>query len=120
MRNHFIHHTAVGIHISDSFVEAIQMDENRNVLMYAKKILPVGTVQDGIIRNKIALQAKLKEIAQNINRPYTACCSLPDSKTYTHFFTLPADVSGTALREAVHKQAFALIPLEPNMVYGDM
>ena len=120
MRNPFLHNTAVGIHISDSFVEVMQMDENRDVLMYAKKILPTGTVQDGIIRNKLALQAKLKEIVQSINGPYTACCSLPDSKTYTHFFTLPADVSGPALREAVHKQAFALIPLEPSMVYGDM
>ena len=90
------------------------------VLAYNRVILEEGIVQDGKIVKKEALVKKLKELLSGITpRPSKAILSLPESKIFIHYFELPRNLQGEALREKILEESSKIIPLNQERICWD-
>lgn len=118
---------AIGIDISDYSIEVLQLSKNKGVLAYNRTILEEGIVQDGKIIKKEKLAEKLKEVLENTKHnalqakscKLKAILSLPESKIFIHYFELPRNLRGEALREKILEESSKIIPLNQERVYWD-
>ena len=117
---------AVGIDISDYSIEVLGLNKNREIFGYSRALLEEGIVQDGTILKKEKLAAKLKELLANakpnpISSPKNlkAIVSLPESKVFIHYFSVPKHVRGNVLKQKVFEESSKIIPLDPEQIVWD-
>lgn len=108
----------LGIDISSYSIEAMVLTNERDVVAYERALLEEGIIQNGNIQKKDVLQAKLDQVlaklyarAKNVRGARTVV-NIPDQQTYTHYFDVPVNLSGTDLTVYLRKEAGTVIPLE--------
>lgn len=108
---------AFGLDISDYSIEALELERKfKRVYLgaYGRVILEKGIVENGKILDKEKLKEKIKELLDSTiprkirsNRVIT---SLPESKTFIHYFPD---------HQNIEEQALRTIPWEPEEIYFD-
>lgn len=124
--NLFGKNTNIGIDISDSSIEVLQLSSGRDVIAYGRINLEEGIVKDGRILNKEKLIRKIQEVLMlakskhlTVGYSINALFSLPESKVFIHLFKLPKNLFGESLKEAIKKESSRLIPLSQDKIYWD-
>lgn len=126
MENPLKKRNPIALDISDYSIELLQLNRKKEVLAHGRVVLDEATVRDGEVINVHRLVAKIDELLQ-ITRPkklagagtLQAIASLPESKVFIHYFELPKNVRGDALRQRVLEEAAKNIPFDPTSIYSD-
>ena len=97
---------------------------NPRITNYGRRILEKGIVEDGRIIDKGKLASELHKLTEDAH-PYPletsrVVASIPESKTFIHVFSLPADLDGEELRQAARSEAKRVLPLEEKELYSDI
>ncbi len=115
-----------GLDISDYSIEILELKRRFNKFFlgaYGRVKLEKGIVKDGKILNKEKLKEKITELLKQTQpgkiKSNKVILSLPESKTFFHIFTLPVNLRGKELYNAVKTEALKTIPLEPKNIYFD-
>lgn len=112
--------TAVGIDISDYSIEILQLNRNREVLFYNRMILEDNIVLDGRILNKEVLVERLRTVLVGAPDHFPrAVLSLPESKAFVHFFTVPLGIREHELEKEIYDRALKIIPLDQKILCWD-
>ncbi len=108
---------AFGLDISDYSVEALELERKFGKVYlgaYGRVKLEEGIVENGKILNKEKLKEKINQVLENTVprklKGKKVILSLPESKTFIHFFEE---------RENIEEQASKTIPLDLEKVYSD-
>ncbi|MBI5306181.1 pilus assembly protein PilM [Candidatus Wolfebacteria bacterium] len=126
MFNFFKKNFSVGIDISDSSIEILRLNKQKEILSYGRIVLESGIVQDGKILKKDKFVEKLKEVFIGAKpRPVRLesrermILSLPESKTFIHYFEFPEKIQGADLRQKVFEESSKIIPFDQSMIIWD-
>jgi len=114
-----------GIDISDSSIEILQLNKEKELLAYSRIVLEEGIVDDGEISQEQVLVKKIQEVFRNAKpnglraAGNKAVLSLPESKIFVHHFELSANLQGQALEQEISKEAAKIVPFDPKLIYWD-
>ena len=115
----------LGLDISDRSLEVLHLSRQKKVVSYSRSVLPPGVVSNGeIIKQKDFInilrdtlkQAKPKAISLDDQTNIKAVVSLPESKTYIHYFTFK---DARNLQDKIIKKIQTTIPLELDNLQWD-
>ena len=125
MKNPFQKHTVIGIDISDKNIEILHLN-GKEIISYARTLLPEGLVRDGIILKKeplaevlkkALLSAKPKSIDPSKEK-IKVVINLPESKAFFHKIEVRSD-NENITKEDVLKEAKKIIPIDLNKANWD-
>jgi len=113
----FFRKSAFGLDISDYSIEALELEKKFGKLYlgaYGRIKLEKGIVKDGKILEKEKLKEKIKGLLNNVMprriKTKKVILSLPESKTFIHFFSA---------KENIEEQAAKTLPLEPEKAFDE-
>lgn len=112
-----------GLYITDSFVQVAQLGaKNGKVEISAagQRPLPVGTVENGEIKNKKALAdeigALLKEAKPSPILEKDCIVAIPENQLFEYVFVLPATLKENELKAKIKELVTGTIPLQQNEI----
>lgn len=117
----------VGIDISDSSIEVLQMDKGGVILAYGRLVLEAGIVERGKIIDRDKLTKVLRELLRSTKpnklQPSAdtleAVLSVPELHSFSHHFELKGSQKGNALENTLLAEAAKVVPFHPQEVYWD-
>lgn len=109
-----------GLEISDSALKFVLIKENK--LTFTSLNLPMGTIEEGKIKNKENFKAALSKLHSQITsrtkKKIYAIINIPDIDVYTQVFNLPL-VAIDNLDEAIGLNLQMISPIDFSSVYAD-
>ncbi len=114
-----------GMDISDRSIEILELKLGfrLSVATYSRCDLESGIVENGRIIDKEKLVLKIKEALLAVQPKKISTdrvvLSLPESKTFIHYFNVDSSFKKEQLRMEVFKEALKIIPFDPKEVYWD-
>ncbi len=122
----FFKQTAFALDISDSSIEALELKKTAGKIKlaaYGRIELEPGIVQDGIVKNEVKLAEHVLHVMKSAEpSPITSrhvIVSLPESRTLTHVFQFPKELSPEKIADAISYEAEKIIPFTRDEVYFD-
>ena len=114
----FLNPTAFGLDISDESIKAVQFEKRKNRLRlfrFNSKKIPVGIIENGEIKEPMALTEIIKETLCK-SKPFPikckyVICSLPEPKCFMQVVKLP-QMSESEVAEAIKWKAEGQFPLK--------
>ncbi len=121
------HTHQVSIDISDSSIKVLCLDKEGVVVAYGSDVLKPGIIEKGHIIDADVFSATLNAILEKTqpmvlkskDTTLRAVVSLPESKLFTHYLTIPPEVKKTDIAAYVCQDAERTIPLEMDEMYWD-
>ncbi len=108
----------VGLDISDYSLEAVVLDKKGRkkykIVSYARFRLSPGLIEDGYVSEKAKLQECVKKMfalgKPKVINSKNVFIAIPESKVFSHVFSLPKELRHKDLVSALHHQAEEFIP----------
>lgn len=114
------------LYLSDHTLAVLRLDNKNSIRSFASAELPQGLINDGVVldREKVAaairtLCAEAKPEPILLDGEVPVVFAIPESQSFTHVFTIPANVHPDKLKELVANKAKTLIPMEMSELYWD-
>lgn len=117
----------IGVDISDSSIEVLRLNKNREIIEYARVLLAEGVVENGKIMDKEKLVLSLREVLKKASGEDTtssskkveAIVSLPESKVFVRNFELPLGLDGEDLTREIMDEIGKIAPSGLDSIYWD-
>jgi type IV pilus assembly protein PilM len=109
-----------GIDISDFSIEILQLNSRKKPMAFGRIVIEEGIVRDGFVLKKEELKKKIEKVVSKSRvRGNKVILSLPESKVFTSLFSIPGEIKGDRLKEAIENEARKTIPIESSKIYWD-
>lgn len=116
----------VGIDFHDHSAEVMELCFYKNEVIlesYNRTTLPLDILRDGEIKQEAELKPLLLSLLNEANpKPVNTknvAVILPSTKTFTHIFTFPANLTENEVAKAITYEAETIIPFSIQDVYWD-
>jgi type IV pilus assembly protein PilM len=125
IRQMYRHPLIVGIDISDHSIEILQLDPQKNIKLYARRVLEKGIVEDAKIKdanklgeafNKVLKEAGIDVLMEKEKVRIKGLFSFPESKTFIRVFEFEGRKD---LKEKIAQKIRENIPIPFEELYWD-
>lgn len=122
----FFSKSSVGVEFHDQWIQVVELSQHGKSIeleAFSRVPVPAGLIQNGELKDKIALQPVLKEAFDNANPRAIArkniSVILPTRSVFSHIFKLPLKLSGKDVSQAISYEAENIVPFALEDLYWD-
>ncbi len=118
--------TSVGVELHDQYIQVVELSKHGKGIeleAFSRVNVPSGLIQNGELKDKIALQLLIKETFEKANpRPIAKkniSVILPTRAVFSHIFKLPLKLSSKDVYQAISYEAENIVPFSLEDLYWD-
>ncbi len=117
---------AIALHLSDHAIAILRLDAHKRVVSFGRKELPSGVLEGGHVVDSAKLKSTIRELCGtllptpvSLDEEVPVVLSIPESRSFTHIFSVPTGVPKDKLPEMVIAKASRIIPMDLSLLYTD-